>query len=62
MCGLAQNMIELILFRVIQGLGSGAVQPVAITIIADLYTLQNALKCWVLTLVSGEWPQLLLRF
>lgn len=44
LCGLAQNMIELILFRVIQGLGSGAVQPVAITIIADLYTLQKRAK------------------
>ena len=25
LCGIAQNMVELILFRVIQGLGSGAV-------------------------------------
>lgn len=45
LCGLAQNMVELIIFRVIQGLGSGAVQPVAITIIADLYTLKNVPKC-----------------
>lgn len=53
LCGLAQNMIELILFRVIQGLGSGAVQPVAITIIADLYTLQKRTK--ILGLNSGFW-------
>lgn len=53
LCGLAQNMIELILFRVIQGLGSGAVQPVAITIIADLYTLQKRTK--MLGLNSGFW-------
>ena len=53
MCGLAQNMVELILFRVIQGLGSGAVQPVAITIIADLYTLQKRAK--MLGLNSGFW-------
>lgn len=53
MCGQAQNMIELILFRVIQGLGSGAVQPVAITIIADLYTLQKRAK--MLGLNSGFW-------
>ena len=53
LCGLAQNMIELILFRVIQGLGSGAVQPVAITIIADLYTLQKRAK--MLGLNSGFW-------
>lgn len=53
LCGLAQNMIELILFRAIQGLGSGAVQPVAITIIADLYTLQKRAK--MLGLNSGFW-------
>lgn len=53
LCGLAQNMIELIVFRVIQGLGSGAVQPVAITIIADLYTLQKRAK--MLGLNSGFW-------
>ena len=51
--GLAENMIELLLFRVIQGLGSGAVQPVAITIIADLYTLQKRAK--MLGLNSGFW-------
>ncbi len=53
LCGLAQNMVELILFRVIQGLGSGAVQPVAITIIADLYTLNKRTK--MLGLNSGFW-------
>ena len=53
LCGLAQNMVELLLFRVIQGLGSGAVQPVAITIIADLYTLQKRAK--MLGLNSGFW-------
>lgn len=53
LCGLAQNMIELILFRIIQGLGSGAVQPVTLTIIADLYTLQKRAK--MLGLSSGFW-------
>lgn len=53
LCGIAQNMMELILFRVIQGLGSGAIQPVAITIIADLFTLQKRAK--MLGLNSGFW-------
>lgn len=53
LCGLAQNMMELIIFRVIQGLGSGAVQPVAVTIIADLYKLQKRAK--MLGLNSGFW-------
>lgn len=37
LCGLSTSMLELIFFRVIQGLGSGAVQTVAITVIADMY-------------------------
>ncbi len=53
LCGLAQNMVSLILFRVIQGLGSGAVQPVAITIYADLYYVQKRAK--MLGLNSGFW-------
>ncbi|WEV39574.1 MDR family MFS transporter [Lactobacillus sp. ESL0684] len=53
LCGQANNMIELILFRVIQGLGSGAVQPVAMTIIADMYTLEKRTK--MLGLNSGFW-------
>lgn len=53
LCGQAHNMVELIVFRVIQGLGSGAVQPVAMTIIADMYTLQKRTK--MLGLNSGFW-------
>lgn len=36
-CGLAQSMLALILFRLVQGVGAGAVQPIAQTIIGDLY-------------------------
>lgn len=44
LCGLSQNMLQLIIFRVIQGLGSGAIQPVAITVLADLYSLDKRSK------------------
>lgn len=37
LCGLAGTMTELILFRGIQGLGAGALMPIAFTIIADIY-------------------------
>ena len=37
LCGLAWSMISLIVFRVIQGLGAGAVLPVAQTLIGDIY-------------------------
>lgn len=45
LCALSQNMVELIIFRIIQGLGSGAIQPVAITIIADMYQLTKRPRC-----------------
>ncbi|WP_100363756.1 MDR family MFS transporter [Diaminobutyricimonas aerilata] len=39
LCGLAWSMPALIAFRAIQGLGAGAVQPMAITIAGDIYTV-----------------------
>ena len=36
--GLSQNMAMLILFRGIQGLGAGALFPIALAVIGDLYT------------------------
>jgi EmrB/QacA subfamily drug resistance transporter len=37
LCGLAGSMPALILFRAIQGLGAGAVQPISFTIAGDIY-------------------------
>jgi EmrB/QacA subfamily drug resistance transporter len=37
LCGFAASMPALILFRAIQGLGGGAVQPIAATILGDIY-------------------------
>ncbi|HEV7169090.1 MAG TPA: MFS transporter [Micrococcaceae bacterium] len=39
LCGFAWSMAALIAFRVLQGLGAGAVQPMAVTIAGDIYTL-----------------------
>src|SRR5438067_8651901 len=36
LCGLAQNMTELILFRALQGLGAGGLVVVAIAVIGDV--------------------------
>ena len=36
--GLAQSIEQLIAFRGLQGLGAGAVQPIVLTVIGDLYT------------------------
>ena len=38
LCGLARSTEMLVLFRAIQGCGSGAVQPIAMTVIGDIYT------------------------
>lgn len=39
--GLSQNMIELIIFRGIQGLGAGALFPISLAVIGDLFTPQE---------------------
>jgi EmrB/QacA subfamily drug resistance transporter len=37
LCGFAWSMPSMIAFRLLQGIGAGAIQPVAMTIIADLF-------------------------
>lgn len=44
LCGLAQSIQMLILFRLIQGLGAGAVMPIATTIVGDIYSLEERAK------------------
>lgn len=41
LCGLAWDMPSLIAFRAIQGLGAGAVLPISLTIIGDLFELEE---------------------
>lgn len=41
LCGLAWDMTALILFRVVQGLGAGAVAPMSMTIVGDLYSVEE---------------------
>lgn len=60
LCGFGRSMPALILFRVIQGLGAGAVQPMAITIAGDIYTLKERAKAqgyaaivWAISSVVG---------
>lgn len=44
LCGLAWSMGSLIAFRALQGLGAGAVQPVGITIVGDIYSVAERAK------------------
>lgn len=39
LCGLAWSMGALIAFRAVQGLGAGAIQPIGMTIVGDIYTV-----------------------
>ncbi len=44
LCGAAGSMLQLVLFRGLQGVGAGCVLPVAQTIVADLYTMEQRPK------------------
>ncbi|WP_210507258.1 MDR family MFS transporter [Naasia sp. SYSU D00057] len=44
LCGFAWSMPALIVFRAIQGLGAGAIQPISITIAGDIYTVRERAK------------------
>jgi MFS family permease len=41
LCGLAWSMPSLVAFRLVQGIGAGAVQPIAQTVIGDLYSVKE---------------------
>lgn len=51
--GLSGSMTQLIIFRAIQGLGAGALVPLAMTIIGDIFTLKERAK--MQALFSGVW-------
>ncbi len=44
LCGMSRSMDQLVLFRLLQGIGGGAVLPIALTIVADLYPIEQRLK------------------
>lgn len=41
LCGFASSMNMLILFRLIQGLGAGAVLPIVVTIVGDIFSMEE---------------------
>lgn len=60
LCGIAWGMTSLIVFRAVQGLGAGAVGPMAMTIVGDLYSLEERAKVqgylasvWAVSAVVG---------
>ncbi|MST79872.1 MFS transporter [Lactobacillus equicursoris] len=53
LCGLSQSMVQLIIFRMLQGLGSGAIQTAGVTVLADMYPIDKRAK--MLGLTSAFW-------
>lgn len=60
LCGVATSMLGLIVFRAVQGIGAGAIQPMTMTIAGDLYTLSERAKVqgylasvWAMSSVAG---------
>jgi len=53
LCGLSQSMVQLVAFRAIQGLGAGALLPLGMTIVGDIYSLERRARMqgWF----SGVW-------
>ncbi|MEV4951275.1 MFS transporter [Paenarthrobacter nitroguajacolicus] len=60
LCGVAWSMPALIAFRVLQGLGAGAVLPMSMTVVGDIYSVAERAKVqgylasvWALSSVVG---------
>ena len=53
LCGISRTMEQLILFRAIQGLGAGAVVPVSMTVVGDIYPVQR--RAQIQGIFSAVW-------
>jgi len=53
LCGFARSMGALVAFRFVQGIGGGAILPIALTLVADLYPLEQRLR--IQGIFSGTW-------
>lgn len=53
LCGLSQNMTQMVIFRAIQGIGAGALTPVTMTIVGDIYNFEERAK--IQGLFSSIW-------
>ncbi len=60
LCALAWDMPSLIAFRAVQGIGAGAILPITITIVGDIYTIEERARTqgylasvWAIAAVAG---------
>ena len=54
LCGLAQTMVQLVMFRALQGLGAGGLLPITLTLFGDMYQAEKrALVQGIFSVVWG---------
>jgi MFS family permease len=53
LCGIAQSMPQLILFRFVQGLGAGGMYPIVLTIVGDTFPLEPRAR--LMGVLSAIW-------
>jgi EmrB/QacA subfamily drug resistance transporter len=53
LAGVSQTMVQLILFRALQGLGAGGLIPISLTVIGEIYTLAERTR--MQALLSSVW-------
>lgn len=53
LCGLAQNMPQLVIFRAVQGLGAGGLLPLVFIVVGDIFSFEQRAR--VQGLFSGVW-------
>ena len=60
LCGFAWSIPSLIAFRLVQGIGAGAIQPVSLTVVGDLYSVEERARIqgwlasvWGISSVAG---------
>src|SRR5207248_11294768 len=53
LCGVAQNMPQLIAFRLVQGIGAGGIYPITLTIIGDAF--ESDARAKLLGVLAAIW-------
>jgi EmrB/QacA subfamily drug resistance transporter len=53
LCGLSNSMLQLVIFRGIQGIGAGGIIPITVTIAGDLFSVEQRGK--IQALFTGMW-------
>ena len=57
LCGLAQNMTELVVFRVIQGAGGGMMAPVGMAMLFRVFPPAERVRAASILTVPTTWPR-----